>query len=461
MDEFDSVLYVSVLLTVSAFIGARLWFLKSERIWIVGCWFAHLVCAFVGAWIHIYYYNGVGDFLGYSMKGAELGAALRLSPSLWEEVAKIITLQDAHLPIEVVGLGTPTAAMSGLTGIVCYLFGGAVYTCCVVFSFFAFVGSACLYVAMAGPERTGISENAMLASCFVPSVVFWSSGPHKECVAFAGLGVSLLGLLLLRRRFSFGNILMVLFGGFFSAISKPYVLIAELLAVIAWAFLEGSSSGLWRTKRSSGQLVVLVGGAVCVLGLAVVGLVSERFSPDRLVDSAVETRIMGSRESGGSTFEVTIIQDRGIVAQATLFPLAIATALFRPMIFEARNSMMLINSLETTWIAWQVLLTVSHLVRRRVSLPSILRKPDLAFSIVFVGLLAVGVGFSVANLGTLSRYRMPLMPFWVFLLLEVRAELVRRRGRVRAAHHSSSTPQFAGRNLRDPDVESAPGKSFS
>jgi hypothetical protein len=48
--------------------------------------------------------------------------------------------------------------------------------------------------------------------------------------------------------------------------------------------------------------------------------------------------------------------------------------------------------------------------------------PVLLFCIVFVITMGVAIGLASSNLGTLSRYRMPMMPFFAALLFVLTAK---------------------------------------
>jgi hypothetical protein len=52
---------------------------------------------------------------------------------------------------------------------------------------------------------------------------------------------------------------------------------------------------------------------------------------------------------------------------------------------------------------------------------TVVGSPPLAFCVVFCAVFGVGVGLMTTNLGALSRYRMPLIPFFVVLLLVLEA----------------------------------------
>ena len=77
---------------------------------------------------------------------------------------------------------------------------------------------------------------------------------------------------------------------------------------------------------------------------------------------------------------------------------------------------MLANALETTALTllFARILFTRNLgnVRRQIA-----DDPFLVFCLVFVVAFGIAVGLASTNLGTLSRYRCPLLPFFVLLLL--------------------------------------------
>lgn len=416
MDEANSVLYVSTILTVVALVIARFFPLR-ERLLVFGAWLAHLGCAFIQAWIYLYHYGG-GDFVVYSRKGAELGAALRQSSELWPDVLRLIFLMESRLPIDVLGAGTTTGAMSGLTSLVCYFVGGETYTCCVVFSFVAFVGCLLLFLSFRDLVPGMSRFETFAIACFVPSVVFWSSAPLKESVAICGLGTSLLGIkkVFVEHRVSY--VAAILAGVIVIVISKPYIVMAEAAGLLTWVWIASSE------RRKSALVpnvlvLVFVGGAVA-LGLAALGGMFEKFAIDQVLDAAVEQQGASARVEGGSNYAVAQNVGSGFVERLLLIPFALATALFRPFFFEPRNVLMAVNSVETTYVLWLALSAAWYGGRERGRIRAVLAIPAVGFALAFSLVLGIGVGLSTANMGTLSRYRMPLMPFWLLFLSALR-----------------------------------------
>ena len=119
-------------------------------------------------------------------------------------------------------------------------------------------------------------------------------------------------------------------------------------------------------------------------------------------------------------------------------PIALVFAVFRPAIFEVQNSMMLLNALETTTLTALMFIAFRRWSGRelRTELTSI---PIISFSVAFTLVFGVAVGLGSTNLGTLSRYRVPMLPLLAPLVLVLAAP--RRREAPAAA-----APQMGARS---------------
>jgi hypothetical protein len=121
--------------------------------------------------------------------------------------------------------------------------------------------------------------------------------------------------------------------------------------------------------------------------------------------------------SGGSTYAFGDPTQSSLIGQLVFAPFALVTSLFRPFLFEARSAQVAVNALETTvLLVWWIRVFIR--VGWREVVKTIFRYPLLVFSLTFTLGFAVAVGLTTTNLGTLSRYRMPLVPFfWALLLI--------------------------------------------
>jgi len=96
-------------------------------------------------------------------------------------------------------------------------------------------------------------------------------------------------------------------------------------------------------------------------------------------------------------------------------PAAVIATLYRPFIWESRKLSTLLSSLEGLAImifTLRMLLSVGLFKLFRA-----LRDPAIMYCILFSLLFALFVGATTPNFGTLCRYKIPCMPFYVIALI--------------------------------------------
>jgi hypothetical protein len=105
-------------------------------------------------------------------------------------------------------------------------------------------------------------------------------------------------------------------------------------------------------------------------------------------------------------------QDGTLGGMVKLAPQALVVALFRPFLWESRNLTMLLSALEATYF---LLLTIQIFWRVGIvkTFAAIGSTPVLVLCFVFSLIFAISVGISSGNFGTLVRYKIPLMPFYL------------------------------------------------
>jgi hypothetical protein len=105
-------------------------------------------------------------------------------------------------------------------------------------------------------------------------------------------------------------------------------------------------------------------------------------------------------------------QDGSLGSMAKLAPKAIGTALFRPFIWEAHNPVMLLSALEAAFI---LLFTLRIFWKSGIfrTLSTIGQNPVLVLCFIFSLVFAASVGITSGNFGTLVRYKIPMIPFYL------------------------------------------------
>jgi hypothetical protein len=360
-------------------------------------------------------FYGGGDMFFYFRYGEVLAQMMERDPlGVIPEVTALLLHKRPHLPMMIIGSGSGTGTMSALTAWTFYLLGPSKYAASVVFAILSLCGKIAMYRVFRANVGPAFRLPAAVATLFVPSFVFWSSGLIKEAVAVAGFGWALYGVHLWIRegRTVPGWALMVL-GAIPILLIKPYILFPLTLAGGSWYY--------WARSLKRGRVrirpgYIAVAGLLSVGGIVLLGQYFPEYALDVFSSRTYELQQIGRRVRGGSTFVLGGEVPTTLAGQFAYAPAALLTSLFRPVIFEVHNLLMLANAAETTALA---LLSARILVTRNLGAVrrQIMEDPFLVFCIVFVITFGIAVGLASTNLGTLSRYRCPLVPFFVVLLL--------------------------------------------
>jgi hypothetical protein len=116
----------------------------------------------------------------------------------------------------------------------------------------------------------------------------------------------------------------------------------------------------------------------------------------------------------GSTYDLGEF-DPGITGMLSKFPLAVNVTLFRPYPWEAKKTIVVLSALEAILFMFLTLKTLLVVGLYR-TWRSIRSDPTIQFCLIFTLIFAFAVGISSYNFGTLSRYKIPCLPFFILAL---------------------------------------------
>jgi hypothetical protein len=360
----------------------------------------------------------------YFMFGEILARMMEVDPlHVIPEVTALLLHEPHRLPLRIAGEGSSTGSMSALAAWAFYVLGPSKYAACTAFSILSLTGKIAMYRVFRANLDPSFRFSAALAALFVPSFVFWSSGMIKEAVALVGLGWSFFGLHQWMRcgRVAQGSAIMAV-GAVPILLIKPYIAFPFVLAAGCWYY--------WARSLKSGRLRIrpayfVMGALLGCGGIVLLGHYFPEYAIDRFSDQAAQLQHIGRRIRGGSSYELSVEVPTSLAGQFAYAPGALVFALFRPTLFEVRNLLILANAVETALLTLLFLRLVVKRnlgnVRRQVA-----EDPFLVFCIVFVVAFGTAVGLASTNVGTLSRYRAPLLPFFVVLLLVLVKPIGRR-----------------------------------
>jgi hypothetical protein len=413
MNEILPVLLVTV---AGAFLVAACstGFSRREKKWVVGSFLMHVGFAFSQVPLALSFYGGSDMFLYFSY-GELLARMMENDPlRVMPEVTALLLQRPYRLELMVAGAGTATGSMSAVAAWCFYLLGPSKYAVCIAFAVLSLCGKLAMYRAFRANVDLTHRLPAAVATLFLPSFVFWSSGLIKEALAVAGFGWSLLGLhLWIRKGRTGAGWALVVAGAVPVLLFKAYILFPLALAGGAWYYWSRSMRrGRVRIRPAYMAIAMLL----ALGGIVVLGDYFPSYSVDSFGLQASELQRAGRSLRGGSNYALAGEAPTTFAGQFVYAPAALFTSLFRPVIFEVHNSLMLANAVETTLLT---LLFVRVLFRRNLGVvrQQLANDPFLIFCLVFVVAFGIAVGLASTNLGTLSRYRSPLVPFFAVLLI--------------------------------------------
>jgi hypothetical protein len=278
-----------------------------------------------------------------------------------------------------------------------------------------------------------LMNSLALSILFIPSVFFWGSGILKDTVVMAALGASVLlvQVVFMERKGNALQISMLLLCLVVMYIVKKYVLLCFVPAAILWVYIHQLLAIRNMVLRI--LMVPLLFGMLVVSSYYSVRKIGEgdyRYSIERLALTAQITandiRYYSGRDAGSGYSIGTL--DGTFGGTFRLAPQAVNVSLFRPYLWEVKNPLMLIAAIESAAI---LVLTLVILIRNPLRFFRSLREPSILFCMSFAITFAFAVGVSTYNFGTLVRYKIPMLPFYVVGLVLIANYVRSERNRLR------------------------------
>ncbi|MBU6160992.1 MAG: hypothetical protein KGO50_07700 [Myxococcales bacterium] len=398
---------------------------------------AHLAATLGMSWLVVTQFGG--DMLRYERDGAELSTLMWRDSRMFGEVMNLFLQSEHMLPRRIIGAGTSTGSMVAMSAFVTMLVGTGTVVVASAFSAISYLTRLMLFQVARRWFAATRPDYVFIAIMLVPSVMVWSSGIFKEAVAVSGLALLIWGTdVLMARTRILAGLVANFFGFWFVFLFKSFLLVPFALALGLQIYASRAAArGGPKWSFGVGQLVF--GAVLGVLGVIALSSLVPQLSIQQLSDQASNLQNLGQSVRGGSTYSLGVSIPSSPVGQLAYAPVAVFTSLYRPLIIEATNAIMVVNALETTLLLLASILLLRGRWSERVAM--VVRSPALLFCLVFVFATALGVGLATTNLGTLSRYRMPLVPLFALILVVLHSR-VAVRGPVRSTmrRRESSLP---------------------
>jgi hypothetical protein len=294
------------------------------------------------------------------------------------------------------------------------------------FAMFSYSGIWKLYVTFVRlfPK---LYKDLAVAILFFPSVVFWGSGLMKDSLCIGAMGWLTWGIYNLLFTKTLNKVklpiyLVVVLLSFWLIMSiKVYIIMTYMAGMTIWVLFFYRDKIQNKVIRTSITPILLgLSAPALIIGLQAFSDDLGKYAIENVVETALSlTYNLQSREAG-SSYSLGAI-DPSLAGLLSKFPLAVNVTLFRPYLWEVRNPIMLLAALESLVIFYWTLKVIFK-VGPGKTISSITSNGSVIFCLVYSIIFGFAVGLSSQNFGSLVRYKIPAMPFYlagIFILYYV------------------------------------------
>jgi hypothetical protein len=374
-------------------------------------WFAAFIKIVAGICVgllYVYYYQA-GDTLNYLADGKLLSALAR-----HDAVSYVRFLWNGDGDdVSSLKLSDPRAIFFVKFVSVLFLVTGDQYWVSATYlSLLSFFGTWFLFRRI-NAFFEGATIPAFVAFFLFPSTTFWTSGLIKESLACGAL-FYLTGIFLeawFNQTVKIRHSLLAVPALWILWILKYYYAAIFLPVVLACMLYKFLFKPLLKPRNVAYALFLWLMIFICPL--VVVSFAHPNFYFHRFLEVIVSNNEIYSTSSQPQDlikFSRLKPEIQSILVNA---PMALFAGLFRPTLLEGSNIIQIIAGAENLFLLF---LLGCALINTKKILNSSHRL--LAFGIVvYVSLLCIFITLSTPNFGTLSRYRVGYLPFFVFLIL--------------------------------------------
>ena len=307
-------------------------------------------------------------------------------------------------------------AVVRLVAVLCFFTFGKYLLLNLFFSLIAYSGAWRLYKFFY-ELYPHLHKQIAIAVLYFPTFIFWSSGVMKDpiCITMLGWMTYCLYSAFVKKKNITRNVLIAVVSGYILATVKMYILVSYLPFFIVFIIMKNVG------QIRNTFLKIVFGFALSVFAvialLVIAGRLKEElgiFAMDKLAESvkAQQGAYIALSNQAESSFSLGEEFDGSISSLIKTAPAAIIVTLYRPFLWESKKISTLLSSLES--LAMMLFtLYVLFKVGLRKFVSAVFRDPAIFYCFFFSVVFALFVGITTLNFGTLVRYKIPCLPFYL------------------------------------------------
>lgn len=298
------------------------------------------------------------------------------------------------------------------------------------FGLFSFAGQWKLFQVFNDYNKGKNLKLLAYAVLYSPSIWFWGSGLMKDsiCLGATGFIISILYNNFVKKNIRFGQWLFLFVCLLLVYTVKNYIVIIIFVIIVIVMFVRylQSLKNMFTRALLIFSFLILT---ILILNFAdftsqINGLVEESVLQVKTFQSQYQS-IQSQDETSKAGFDIGNINESltGLILKS---PSAIFTCLYRPFLWESRKLIILLTSLESTFL---LLVTLYLLFKTRFTgfFVILFSNSFYLFSFLVSILFALVIGFTTFNFGSIVRYKIILLPFYYFMLVGIYTKMEERK----------------------------------
>ena len=362
-------------------------------------------------WLYQYYLNG-GDTFVYQKQADILTAYARQEPRNYLHFMLTGEYPSEYLYVIMKYRGYSNSFFMVLwLHFLNFITHNSYYFNSLYFSLFSFFG--CWQLTKTIAQIFPVTRMAaILAFLFFPSVVFWSSGVLKESILVGSSALLLAGVLQLMYlpHQKWVAFLKIVVAAYFCFKIRFYFAVAYFPLLASFAILQriGQKKHFPESKK-----LILYAATLLVLG-GLASFLHEAITPEYFFREMIKTYDLSrATTTRQAVIDLPHLQPtyQSLVYYA---PKAISSVIFRPFIGEINTPLYVLAGLENLLVFVMAVVALLSFWKNKPQVPATLVLSLLIYAVVVAAL----IGYSTANLGSVSRYKVAFMPFLLYIWLQ-------------------------------------------
>lgn len=272
-----------------------------------------------------------------------------------------------------------------------------------------------------------LSIQMAVSFLFIPSALFYGSGILKDSFTYMSTCLFTLHFhnIFISKKFEYSAYFYLLLNALIIFGIKPYILMILLPGLLIWSGFKRFN----KIRNSAIKIMIIPIMLIAVLGFSAILFISlggamDKYSVDNALNTAATTQNdLKSDYYEGASFDIGNFDGTPLGA-AKLFPAATFAGLFRPFITEASSALVLLSALENLYLLFLFFRPFFRGTPKMI-FKVITSDPMLIFCVFFCIFFAFMLGITTSNFGALTRFKIPMLPFFASSLFIINYYLKR------------------------------------